>query len=393
MMEGVGVNGARQKVSAAFTEFAPAARKGEEEILADIKLLAGEENLRQIFDSLPSFALVLNEERQVVYGSQSLTTLLGSDAAVSAIGMRPGEVLCCTNARRTEGGCGTTLNCRTCGAINSILGSRKSGGGETRECAISTRKDDCEATLELRVKSSPIKVGGREFTLFFIDDISHEKHLEYLERIFFHDILNSASGINGLAHMLARGGDAEDYISLLASASEMLLEEIRSQRDLLSAERSSLQVRLEDLPSVSLVEEVLVQLKNYESFHEVGVELGGIPPVTLSTDRTLARRVLLNILKNALEASAEGERIRIDGELRGPKLSIRVHNSAVMCEEVKSGIFKRNFSTKGSGHGLGTYGMKLLMARYLEGEVCFSSEPGKGTSFFAVFPLSRAEKS
>ena len=38
-----------------------------------------------------------------------------------------------------------------------------------------------------------------------------------------------------------------------------------------------------------------------------------------------------------------------------------------MPDEVKAQIFERSFSTKGRGRGIGTYSIKLLTERYLEG--------------------------
>ncbi len=44
-----------------------------------------------------------------------------------------------------------------------------------------------------------------------------------------------------------------------------------------------------------------------------------------------------------------------------------VHNHAVMPESVQRQVFQRSFTTKGRGRGLGTYSVKLLTERYLEG--------------------------
>ena len=44
-------------------------------------------------------------------------------------------------------------------------------------------------------------------------------------------------------------------------------------------------------------------------------------------------------------------------------------------------MFQRSFSTKGAGRGLGTYSIKLLGEKYLNGKVGFISEQGRGTIF------------
>jgi signal transduction histidine kinase len=58
-----------------------------------------------------------------------------------------------------------------------------------------------------------------------------------------------------------------------------------------------------------------------------------------------------------------------------------------MPRDVQLQVFQRSFSTKGSGRGLGTYSMKLLSERYLQGRVTFDTSPAKGTTFRAIYPL------
>jgi signal transduction histidine kinase len=50
-------------------------------------------------------------------------------------------------------------------------------------------------------------------------------------------------------------------------------------------------------------------------------------------------------------------------------------------------VFHRSFTTKGKGHGLGTYSMRMLTERYLDGEITFSSQPGEGTIFRVRYPI------
>jgi signal transduction histidine kinase len=54
---------------------------------------------------------------------------------------------------------------------------------------------------------------------------------------------------------------------------------------------------------------------------------------------------------------------------------------------VATRIFQRSFTTKAEpGHGLGTYSMRLLAERYLDGQVVFESTPEKGTTFSLMLP-------
>lgn len=64
-----------------------------------------------------------------------------------------------------------------------------------------------------------------------------------------------------------------------------------------------------------------------------------------------------------------------------------VHNPTVMPRKVQLQVFQRSFSTKGKGRGLGTYSVKFLSERYLQGQVFFASTPETGTTFTVHYPL------
>jgi signal transduction histidine kinase len=96
-----------------------------------------------------------------------------------------------------------------------------------------------------------------------------------------------------------------------------------------------------------------------------------------------------NLIKNALEASTRGETVTVKSEKKGDAyVCFKVHNPAVMPENVQLQIFNRSFTTKGVGRGLGTYSVKLLTTRYLKGSVSFISNKESGTTFEISLPLN-----
>jgi signal transduction histidine kinase len=118
-----------------------------------------------------------------------------------------------------------------------------------------------------------------------------------------------------------------------------------------------------------------------------------IDAVTVSfvSDATLLRRILGNMLKNALEASLEGDIVTLGADARTGQLNLWVHNPAVIPDEYQQRIFQRDFSTKGAGRGLGTYSMQML-SRLLSGEVNFTSGTGNGTRFILTLPIRSHEE-
>ena len=111
--------------------------------------------------------------------------------------------------------------------------------------------------------------------------------------------------------------------------------------------------------------------------------------VMIQTDVRLLTRILLNLLKNALEASSSGESVKIGCNFSNETISFWVKNSAAMTESVKSQMFQRSFSTKGPGRGVGTYSVKLLTERYLGGKVDFKSSKEEGTVFYIHLPIEK----
>ncbi|MGE4488502.1 MAG: ATP-binding protein, partial [Kiritimatiellales bacterium] len=65
-----------------------------------------------------------------------------------------------------------------------------------------------------------------------------------------------------------------------------------------------------------------------------------------------------------------------------------VHNRFVIPPDVQIQLFTRSFSTKGNGRGLGTYSIKLISEKYLNGRVSFVSNEEQGTVFKVTLPKS-----
>ena len=104
----------------------------------------------------------------------------------------------------------------------------------------------------------------------------------------------------------------------------------------------------------------------------------------------LLKRVLGNMLKNAIEATSTGEAITLGCQLEADGVTFRMANPGVIPLKVQLQIFQRSFSTKGENRGLGTYSMRLLTERYLNGSVSFTSTKKQGTVFRVHLPRSLA---
>jgi len=96
------------------------------------------------------------------------------------------------------------------------------------------------------------------------------------------------------------------------------------------------------------------------------LKLEAVPDYTFETDQPIMRRIVGNMVLNALEATPEGGTVLMRALLTDDKLRIEVENSGEIPQEIQRSLFKRSFSTKSdSGRGIGTYSMKLFGERYL----------------------------
>jgi signal transduction histidine kinase len=301
-----------------------------------------------------------------------------------------GEALRCIHAFDLQdpqvGVCGTTEFCRTCGAAKAMVNALN-GREDVQECRIA--QDDGSA-LDLSVTARPLSEGDRRFILFSVADISHEKRRRVLERIFFHDILNTAGGMLGVAELLRSGSpeDVADFKDTVALLANSLVDEIKAQQMLVAAERGELSIQPERINSFTLLCEVRSTYINHDVAMGRLIEVDPQSDVmVLTSDGALVRRVIGNMVKNALEACRPGDTVTLRCRATDGGIEFGVHNPGVMPRNVQLQVFQRSFTSKGDGRGLGTYSMKLLSERYLGGRVSFTSEADSGTIFTAWYPL------
>jgi PAS domain-containing protein len=226
------------------TCFAPGERKGIAQITTEHQRILAIPHLQELLNAFPTPTVILNECRQIVAANQRLCEFLNRRQD-ELLGMRPGEAFNCIHWRDGNCGCGTSRFCETCGAGQAILRSQRQSGEDTQECTITRRTDEGEKALDLRVTASSFDVEGK-LTLFSLNDISDEKHRALLERMFYHEVLNTAAGVRGLLEILPELSDPcrHETTHLAYQLADYLMEEIEGGKDLAAAERGELAVQV-----------------------------------------------------------------------------------------------------------------------------------------------------
>lgn len=375
------------------TFFAPAERATAEVLKAEFSGLDGAEYIDTVINALPEVVAIINKERQIIFGNKKLLSLLGIDEETEFLGLRVGEALKCVNSGLTEGGCGTTEKCRYCGVTNAIWESQLTMQKVSKECRIISKSTTgSDEFLDLRLTSAPFTFKDQAYSIITIDDISDAKRRSMLERIFFHDIINIAGGLKGLTEVLSESGNdgaqTSEYLGLVNEMSKELLEEIMSQRALANAENNELQPVFSNVSTLQVLNDTVTYLSHHSISRgkNIIVDKNAVH-VTVKSDAVLLKRVMINMLKNALEASSDGDAVLLNCKKDGDHVMLSVHNKGCMPANVQAQIFQRSFTTKGNGRGLGTYSIKLLTERYLKGVVGFVSTPETGTEFFVRIPV------
>jgi PAS domain-containing protein len=377
-----------QMTSEVTTWTRPAARRSGEAVQGQLELLLRHPLLTSMLDGIPDPAMLLNGSRQIVLANVALQQASGCSLE-QLRGRRPGEALGCEHASQPPDGCGTTRACRFCGAAHALSTCETTSRAACRECRV--RKLGSTESLDLRAWASPMAVPREDFVLLVLQDASAEKRRSALERIFFHDVLNMAGALSGLLELWPEmpAGEASEMVPRLSGLAGQVVEEIQAQRDLMDAERGEIVVQRMALDASEVAAEVVRAYERHPAAEGRRIELRGLAePRILVSDRLLLRRVLGNLLKNALEGCAPGDTVVLAVEDAGDAAAFHVSNPGVMPEAVKAQVFQRSFSTKAPrNRGLGTYSVKLLAERYLDGSVGFVSEPGRGTVFTVRLPL------
>ena len=367
-----------------ITDFAPSTRSSNPIILSEYELVLTQRFFKDLFGAISGVGAIINQNRQIVYANNDFLHFLGLDNLEPILGKRAGEVLSCIHLNENPGGCGTSNGCSYCGAIQTILEAQSSGNKVTNEARITTRMVGGKLKwLDLKITVSPISISDRKFYAIIFQDISIEKRQQMLEKIFFHDILNSAGGLFGLLSLLKDGtaqNSDRELIDLSEEASRDIIDEIIMQKQVRSAELGDLIINIETLNSIELMTSCIGKIFSHEA---VGNKLIILSETAhdedFQSDRGLLQRVLINLIKNALEATIEGGKIDIGAEDLKDRLRFWIANQGVMTPEVQIQLFQRSFSTKGIGRGTGTYSARLLTENYLNGKISFESNEKNGT--------------
>jgi signal transduction histidine kinase len=211
----------------------------------------------------------------------------------------------------------------------------------------------------------------------------------FMERLFFHDLLNLTGSLRGFAELLQSGdvADREEVAGLLEAAADRIIDEIETQQALTAAENGDLQVDRDFVQSRIILQVLVAIYAKHACCRDKSLVLDdSTVEVLLSTDQALLTRILGNLIKNALEATVEGGVVSVGCREAGGDAVFWVNNPGQLSNGGQDKLFRKIVSTKGRGRGLGMQSIQLLVAA-LGGHVDVDSKQETGTTFRVSLPL------
>lgn len=263
--------------------------------------------------------------------------------------------------------------------------------------------------IQLTLKASSVKAGNEELIIVSINDIKNELDEKELDswlkliRVLMHEIMNSLTPIislsENLTHIFNNKGKAvspddvtQDTIANTIQGLSVINEQVKGLMSFVESYR-----RLTRIPEPEkkyfkindLFKRVHVLYKSLENNERMELSVNtGNPDLEIFADENLITQVIINLLKNAIQANEnnpEGTiRISCSTDNAGHAKICVADNGPGISEDKIEEIFVPFFITRKEGTGIGLSISKQIM-RVHGGNLTVRSKPGKETIFCLTF--------
>jgi PAS domain S-box-containing protein len=209
-------------------------------------------------------------------------------------------------------------------------------------------------------------------------------------RMVGHDIRNPLQAIAGDLYLV----DSEVSTLPTSSLKDSLQESVKSIQDNLMY----IAKIIEDLQDYA---RKIMPVKDKVNFENVIAEVMLIVPIEnnlkvvidleedlpeFTSDYSMLKRVLSNLVHNAVQAMPDGGILTINAHRKDSRMIFSVEDTGVgIPEEIRPKLFQPMFTTKAKGQGLGLAVVKRLIEG-LNGQITFESKEGEGTKFIVQLP-------
>jgi signal transduction histidine kinase len=217
-----------------------------------------------------------------------------------------------------------------------------------------------------------------------------------------HDLRSPLTVISGVISFFTSGRlgeltpEQKNMVSMMERNAQTLIELVNDLLDVSKIESGTMRLDLTSIDLRGLLDEVretmepLAREKGIALEDEVGA---GVHEV--EADRVKLRRIIVNLLSNALKFTPKGGRVRLEAGREGGLMRVSVTDTGVgIAPEDVARLFDkyeqaRSRATRGEkGTGLGLYITRQLVELH-GGKIAVESSLGKGSTFSVTLPLTR----
>lgn len=259
---------------------------------------------------------------------------------------------------------------------------------------------------------SPMFTVNREYVGYIIVliDVTKEIEMDNLRSHFIsnvsHELRTPVTVLRSYIDTLYNYGNDFDFNTQKEFIGVMNQEIIRLNRmvnDILDFSRyESQNVKLEKTKQdiMPVIEDVVDEMKIIASEHNLTFSImkePDLPEIPFNKDSI--RRVMANIVSNAIKYSPDGKRIKIRAERArvGDYVEVSVEDQGQgIAEEYQQKIFDRFFRVENDTHtikgtGLGLHLVKISIEKHHQGQVFVHSKLGEGSTFGFRLPINPIE--
>lgn len=271
-----------------------------------------------------------------------------------------------------------TRAAREVGEGNLDVSVQHQGSGEVREL-VHTFND---MVAELKKTREELKRGERE------------RAWKEMAKQVAHEIKNPLTPMRlSVQHLRTAYKDkAPGFDKLLADVAETLIGQIDALSRIATEFSSFARMperKFERVDIHALLEESVRLFAAVEGIEFRNAFDAGSP--VLIADREELRRVVINIIRNAIQAMNQKGTIGLKTSVRGRSCVIEISDTGPgIPEELQKKVFEPNFSTKTDGMGLGLAMVRNIIED-LDGEIDLRSKPGSGTTIMLTLPVLSAD--
>lgn len=203
-----------------------------------------------------------------------------------------------------------------------------------------------------------------------------------------HDAANTASGLCGLLELHSQTGDGQ-MLSYAGQAARRLIAEIQAIRASVDGLGDAFP-QLVWLDAHELMATLRPLSEGLAALHERNIRLAPCPDIQLFGDNGLLNRVMLNLVKNALEACPAGEHVDIGIAPGADRARIQVAHPGTVDTSVRESWRRCLQDLPVARRGVGLIGVARTMDGLSGARLGWDSSADRGTSFWIELPCRPA---